>query len=149
MPSPHKFIDEIIASLRNVIAPAIADPYPKAQAYMAAVILEFVARQVEERTDPVVEKQQELARLFRDVEKILVDHGFAQVASAMLENSQSGTLSSPAREAYPEKERLCRLIELLYTYREEMGSQLFAELNQRVRLVLRRLLDQELKVMRQ
>jgi flagellar biosynthesis/type III secretory pathway protein FliH len=143
MLSPHKFIDEIIASLRNVIAPAIADPYPKAQAYMAAVILEYVTRQVEERTDAVAEKQQELAAFFRDVGKTLADHGFSQVASTVLDNGQRETTLDQAQE-----ERLCRLIEALYAHREEMGPELFAELNQRVRASLRRLLDQELKVVR-
>jgi len=41
-----QLIGEVVSSLRNVIGPAIDEPYPKAQAYMAAVILEFVSRQV-------------------------------------------------------------------------------------------------------
>jgi hypothetical protein len=44
-------LGEVVVALRNVIATAIAEPYPKTQAYMAALILEFVARQVEERAD--------------------------------------------------------------------------------------------------
>ena len=148
MLSPHKFIDEIIASLRNVIAPAIADPYPKAQAYMAAVILEYVSRQVEERTDAVVEKQRELATLFHDVGKTLADYGFSQVASVVLDEGQSETALDPAQEVQAQEKRLCQLIETLYAHREEIGPQLFADLNQRVRASLRRLLDQELKVVK-
>ena len=49
IPVKH-LLGEVIASLRNVIAPAIAEPYPKAQAYMAAVILEFVPN--EDRVSP-------------------------------------------------------------------------------------------------
>ena len=148
MLSPHKFIDEIIASLRNVIAPAIADPYPKAQAYMAAVILEYVTRQVEERTDAVAEKQRELAALFHNVGKTLADHGFSQVVSTVLDDGQSETALDPAQEVQAQEKCLCRLIETLYAHREEMGPELFAELNQRVQASLRRLLDQELKVVR-
>src|SRR5206468_3040516 len=51
MISAKQLLGEIVNSLRNVIAPAIDDPYPKAQAYMAAVILDFVSRQVKERGD--------------------------------------------------------------------------------------------------
>ena len=53
MLSPHKFIDEIIASLRNVIAPAIADPHPKAQAYMADVFLVDIIGQEERGSLPI------------------------------------------------------------------------------------------------
>src|SRR2546426_7511963 len=70
MPSAHYFLDEIIASLRNVIAPAIPDPYPKAQAYMAAVILEFVARQVDERTDIGEAKEAELDTLYGELARL-------------------------------------------------------------------------------
>ena len=71
MPSAHHFLEEVITSLRTVIVPAIADPYPKAQAAMAAVLLEFVSRQVAERSDIVRGKEQALGELFG---------GFAQIA---------------------------------------------------------------------
>ena len=58
MLSPQTFLEAIITSLRTTIAPAISEPFPKAQAYMAAVILEFVARQVEERTQSTEAKRQ-------------------------------------------------------------------------------------------
>jgi hypothetical protein len=35
-------LTEVVGSLRNVIGPAVNNPYAKSQAYMAAVILEFV-----------------------------------------------------------------------------------------------------------
>jgi hypothetical protein len=44
-------LTEVINSLRNVIGPAVKDPHAKSQAYMAAVILEFVSRQIEDRSD--------------------------------------------------------------------------------------------------
>jgi hypothetical protein len=60
-------IKEIVASLREVIAPAIAEQYPKSQAYMAAVVLEFVARQVEERSDIEAQKHAAMMELLRDL----------------------------------------------------------------------------------
>ena len=128
MLSAHSLLDAIIASLRNVIAPAIADPYPKAQAYMAAVILEFVARHVEERPDLAREREQTLKELFRDLSAVLDGKGLPEVDTADRE------------------ERLCRLIEWLYAEKDRLGPETFAIANRRVRETLRQLLDQELKV---
>lgn len=122
-----QLLNEIVASLRNVIAPAIAEPYPKAQAFMAAVILEFVSRQVEERSDIAEGKQEALAALFRDLSRL---DGTARLAG-----------SGPATEA-----ELSLLIERLYAERERIGEQAFTAANRLVRQTLRQLLDQELKV---
>jgi len=128
MLSAHRLLDEIIASLRNVIAPAIPDPYPKAQAYMAAVILEFVSRQVEERYDITREKQQALNDSLRDLSAILAG-------------------KEPSRSDITDQEaRLCRFIEWLYSEKDRLGPETFAMANRRVREALRQLLDQELKV---
>jgi len=124
----RRFLDEIVASLRTVIAPAIAEPYPKAQAYMAAVILEFVSRQVEERDDVEAAKARALDALFRDLPALL--GGWPLPGS--------GESDGPAR--------LCRVIEWVYAERERLGPEVFAAANGRVRRTLRELLDQDLKV---
>jgi hypothetical protein len=123
----HRLLEEVIASLRNVIAPAIPAPYPKAQAYMAAVVLEFVSRQVEERRDIMTEKEHALTELFSDLSTIL--------------DGKLLPAESPDREA-----RLCRLIEWLYAEKDRLGPDVFAAANTRVRTALRQLLNQELKV---
>lgn len=106
MLTAHHLFKEVIASLRNVVAPAIADPYPKSQAYMAAVILEFVSRQVEERRDIDQEKQQTLNRLFHDLSAFLADK----------------TPSSASETDY--EARLCRLIEWLYNEKSGLDQRL-------------------------
>jgi hypothetical protein len=128
MLSAHQLLNEIITSLRNVIAPAIPDPYPKAQAYMAAVILEFVSRQVEERYDITTEKEQALNELFQDL-------------STMLNGMPLAESSASSQEA-----RLCRLIEWLYGEKNRLGPEVFTTANRRIREALRQLLDQELKI---
>jgi hypothetical protein len=128
MLSAHRFLDEVIASLRNVIAPAITAPYPKAQAYMAAVILEFVSRQVEERSDIANAKDRTLGALFTDLSTLLSDPALAE-------------RSGEAGEA-----RLCQVIEQLYQERARLGEEFFTAANQRIRQALRELLDQDLKV---
>ncbi|MBI3302644.1 MAG: hypothetical protein HYZ72_11315 [Deltaproteobacteria bacterium] len=128
MLSAQRFLDEVIAALRNVIAPAISDPYPKAQAYMAAVILEFVTRQVEERSDIATAKEQALNALFDDLSRLLG-------GKELLERN------GEEREA-----RLCQVIERLYAERNRLGEEVFTAANRRVRQALRQLLDQDLKV---
>lgn len=127
MLSAHRFLDEVIASLRNVIAPAIADPYPKTQAYMAALILEFVSRQVRDRTDMAAGKADALASLFRDVGSI-----------------EGGGALDPGGD--DQQARLCGIIERLYAERGRIGEAEFHALNDRIRRCLRELLDQDLKV---
>ncbi len=122
-----QLLQEVIASIRNVIAPAIADPYPKSQAYMAAVILEFIARQVEERSDIAAAKSRIYARLFEDL-------------AAMPE------LGEIARGGGDPDQRLCEIIDQLYAERKRMGEAAFAAIDDRIRRALRSLLDEELKV---
>jgi hypothetical protein len=127
MISAKLLLSEIVNSLRNVIAPAIDEPYPKAQAYMAAVILEFVSRQVEERADIDRQKDFALGALFHDLANL----------------PDIAPLDDPEAEG---EMRLCRLIERLYQERERLGEEVFTAAHQRVRLTLRQMLDQELKV---
>ena len=128
MLSAQRFLDEVIAALRNVIAPAISDPYPKAQAYMAAVILEFVSRQVEERSDIAMGKEQALRALFADLSRLL------------------GGKELVERNGEEREARLCQVIERLYAERSRLGEEVFTAANRRVRQALRQLLDQDLKV---
>jgi hypothetical protein len=127
MLAAHHLLKEVIASLRTVIAPAVADPYPKSQAYMAAVILEFIARQVEERSDSSKAKEHVLDDLFSDLRLLITD-------------------KVPASKDPDQEARLCRLIEWLYTEKDRLGPEAFTAANQKVRTALRQLLDQELKI---
>jgi hypothetical protein len=122
-----QLLHEVISSLRNVIAPAIAEPYPKAQAYMAAVILEFVSRQVDERTDISAVTQAELTSMFHEISRLA---GMDRIVG----------LEAPSEAG------LCHLIERLYAERERLGEETFAVANRLVRETLRHLLDLELKV---
>jgi hypothetical protein len=122
-----QLLQEIVTSLREVIAPAIADPYPKAQAFMAAVILEFVARQVEDRSDLENQKHTVMVELLRDLSRLP-----EAVPIVRADQLTEGGLSD--------------LIEHLYAERGRLGEETFAGANRRVREALRQLLDQDLKV---
>jgi hypothetical protein len=122
-----RLLDEVISSLRTVIAPAIADPYPKSQAFMAAVILEFVAHQVTERGDIETAKHEALDSAFSDLAKLLENSAMENIG----EDSET---------------RLCGMIEQLYAHRATLGEEKFDGANRRIRQALRELLDQDLKV---
>ena len=122
-----QLLSEIVTSLREVIAPAIDEPYPKAQAYMAAVILEFVARQVEERSDIDEQKHAAMLELLRDLSRL-------------------PDVNRLVRGDELNEEGLSKLIEHLYAERGRLGEETFAAANGRVRQTLRKLLDTELKV---
>jgi hypothetical protein len=123
----RNLINEIVVSLREVIAPAIAEQYPKSQAYMAAVILEFVARQVEERSDVEEQKHAAMMELMRDLARL------PQVAKLV-------------RADHLSEAGLCDLIEHLYSARATLGEETFVAANRRIRETLRALLDAELKI---
>jgi hypothetical protein len=122
-----QLLNEIVTSLREVIAPAVADPYPKAQAYMAAVILEFVVRQVQERSDLEARKREVMLELVGDLTPLPGMNGLV-------------------RGDHLSEEGLCDLIEHLYAARDRLGAETFAVANRRVREALRQLLNQDLKV---
>ena len=122
-----QLLSEIVTSLREVIAPAIDEPYPKAQAYMAAVILEFVARQVEERSDIDEQKHAAMLELLRDLSRL-------------------PGVNRLVRGDELNEEGLSKLIQSLYAERRRLGEQTFAAANRRVRQTLRKLLETELKV---
>jgi len=127
MINARRMLDEVIASLRTVIAPAVAEPYPKTQAYMAAVILEMVARQMEERPDISIATSETIANLFASLRK------FDGLAARLerIEENEAG---------------LNQLIEGLHADRGALGEKIFTEANQQIRTALRRILNQELKV---
>jgi hypothetical protein len=144
MLSPQTFLEAIITSLRTTIAPAISEPFPKAQAYMAAVILEFVARQVEERTQSTEAKRQILDELFAEIDKVLTAHAVSHTDWPGLAAESYPT--ETAQAVHDQEARLCRVIETLYAHRDTLGPELFETLNQCVRTALRATLDQDLQV---
>ena len=121
-------LTEVISSLRNVIGPAVKDPHSKSQAYMAAVILEFISRQIEDRSDLEVVEQMALTELFDDLSRI-------QDVAEIVE-----------RDGPDPRSRLCHTIEALHSARGQIAPQAFERANRRIRLALRQLLDAELKV---
>lgn len=121
-------LSEVIGSLRNVIGPAVKDPYAKSQAYMAAVILELVYRQIEGQRDLENIEQAALTELFDDLSRV---PDLAEIVE---------------RDGPDLRIRLCNTIEALHHARGQIAPQAFEKANRRIRLALRQILDAELKV---
>src|ERR1700675_1980785 len=94
---------------------------------MAAVILEFLARQVEERSDIAAGKSRALASLYADLAKM-----------------PGVSVGNKAGEDRLDDEGLAMLIENLYQQRGRLGEAAFAAAHQPARRALRHVVDLDL-----
>lgn len=124
---PHRLLGEVIATIKNVIAPAIPDPYPKTQAYMAAVILEMVARSLEERRDLGDAKTDAVERLVAELRGL-------------------GVAPPPFAEGDDAEHRVGRISVALDADRASLGEETYRAAKGHLRRAMRVLLDQDLRV---
>ena len=131
---PEELLERMARTLRSDIAPAIADPYPKTQAFMASVILEKLARQLR--------LADAHARADREDQAALVDD-LARLVGSATPPRLTDTLKKQAADEGAAA--LGQLVEALYAERDELGPQRFDELLGRVRRTLRARLDRQLE----
>jgi len=131
--SPGKLLERIAATLRRDIGPAVGAAYPRTQAFMAAVVLQKLGRQL----------------------ALAEAHGAADAAEmkaliADLDRSSSG-VPAPVGAAVAalrnqrDDARLCALIEALYAHRAVLGNERFDALLSRVRRTLRANIDRRME----
>ena len=112
----------IAQTLKEEIGPAIDAEYPKTQAFMAAVVLQKLARQL----------------------ALAPAHAIAAAADidALVVDLRAADAPAPIRDAIEDIAQrrdaaaLCRLVETLYASREALGGRRFDELLARVRRTL-------------
>jgi hypothetical protein len=114
-------------TLRKEIGPAVDGDYPRTQAFMAAVILEKVARQLELRPAHERADAAEMRQLYADLDTVLTAEGAPTAVRALVDEGMAGG----------DSDGLCRLIEALYAHRDELGPSTFAAALSRVRTTLR------------
>ncbi len=118
-------LQRIAQTLRQEIAPALDAEYPKTQAFMAAVVLDKVGRQIALAPAHAVAAAAELNGLIGDL------------------NATAGDVPQAVRDAIAELARarsadsLSRLVEVLYSSKSALGERRFDELLARVRRALR------------
>jgi hypothetical protein len=139
MQAPDGLLSRVAAALRADIGPAVADAYPRTQAFMAAVVLDKLAGQLRnaqaDATADAVD-QHELAAVLR-AELVPADPAGLRAAVEALEGTEPVSLAAG--------EALHRLVTELYAIRAQLGEARFSELLGLVRPVLRARLDRRLR----
>ncbi len=133
LPIPE-LLERMAATVRTEIGPSVDGAFPRTQAFMAAVVLEKVARQValapeHERADAA-----DIALLFADLDAMLPAAATPPLLRAVV--AQGLDRGDGAV--------LCRLIEALYAQRVELGPAFEVALG-RVRTTLRAAIDRRVE----
>ena len=131
--APEELLERIAGTLRQEIAPAVADPFPKTQAFMASVILEKLARQLRNADRRAQADRDDQAALLDELEQLVGPDAPPQVRAALAAagDGDSGGLG--------------RLVEALYAERDALDPERFDQLLARVRRTLRARLDRQLE----
>jgi hypothetical protein len=131
-------LQRIARILRQDIGPAVADEYARTQAFMAAVVLEKLGRQLALAGEHEGAESADLALLVADLRGLLTE----------------GEAPAPVRTAVDalaerrDNAALCRLIEALYATRVTLGEARFAAALGRIRRTLRRSVDRRMEIAR-
>jgi hypothetical protein len=132
---PTDLLARMATTMRTEIGPAVDGAYPRTQAFMAAVILEKVARQLALAADHERADAAETAQLVADLAALLSAESTPPAVRAIATGDLAGSGS----------EGLCRLIEALYAHRDALGRSVFDAALGRVRATLRSRIDREME----
>jgi len=130
-----ELLQRIASTLKGDVGPAIETEYPKTQAFMAAVVLQKLGRQLGLEDAHRAAAAGDLSALLGDLRGVLAGGETPASVTAAVQ-----TLAS-ARDA----PALCTLIETLYASRAELGAARFEALLARVRATLRASIDRRLE----
>jgi hypothetical protein len=130
---PDELLQRMAATLREEIGPVVAEPFAKTQAFMAAVILVRIGRQLDLADAQAKAEREDLAALVDDLGRSLGASRPGRVGEAF-----RAVESGDGRALGP-------LIEALYAERAELGRELFEASLRRVRVALRGRLDRQLE----
>jgi len=120
--------------LRNDIGPAVTEPFPKTQAFMAAVILDKVSAQLHHAAGHAAADAADRAGLAADLASQVTAADPAPLRDAVAALATGGD------------EVLGRVVTALYDGRDALGAERFDALLARVRRTLRARLDRQLEV---
>jgi hypothetical protein len=130
---PPELLGRLATTLREDIGPAVNAAYPRTQAFMAAVVLEKMSRQLALTSAHEHADRAEMIQLFTDLR--------ARLGAASTPPALRAIVNERGND--DDGERLCRLIEALYAHRDTLGSSFDATLG-RVRATLRARVDRQM-----
>src|SRR5262249_47703132 len=131
-----ELLQRIARTLRQDIGPAVRAEYPRTQAFMAAVVLQKVSRQLALADEHAAAEIADLTALLADLRQLSLDDSAPSPVLAAVDGLAQA-LDAAA---------LCRLIEALYGARADLGEARFATLLGRIRQTLRRNIDRRMAV---
>lgn len=134
MLSPEELLERMSGILRRQIGPAVADPFPKTQAFMASVVLEKLARQLATTAAHAEADSRDVAAL-----QATLSAGTEPGDPAAVTQAVAALDQGPAGPA------LSRLVAALYDERPALGAERFQQLLSHVRPTLRARLDRQLE----
>ena len=129
-------LQRIARILRREIGPAVDAEYPRTQAFMAAVVLEKLGRQLALAGEHAAAESTDLTALLDDLRARLAEGNAPAVIRTAIDSLEQ------TRDAAA----LCRLIEALYASRVPLGEAQFTALLARVRTTMRRSIDRRVAV---
>ena len=129
-------LQRIARILRQEIGPAVDAEYPRTQAFMAAVVLEKLGRQLALAGEHAAAETADLTALLADLRTLLADES----APAAIRTAIDGL------EQTRDAAAVCRLIEALYACRVPLGEARFTALLARIRTTMRRSIDRRVAV---
>ena len=132
--TPSELLERLAATFRSEVGPAIEAEYPRTQAFMSAVVLQKLARQLDLEAEHDELERREREALRQDLERLL-----DEVAAPRTVREAFAGLR-PQGDA-----GLCRFIETLYAEREALGTAGFDALLGRTRQAMRRSLDRRME----
>ena len=122
--------------LREAIGPAVDAEYPRTQAFMAAVVLQKLGRQIAVAGDHAAAETADVTALLADLRGLLA----SERAPATVRAAVDGLAETRDRAG------LCRLIEAVYACRADLGEAGFAAVLGRIRRTLRLDIDRRMAV---
>jgi hypothetical protein len=133
--NPGELLQRIANTLKGDVGPAIEAEYPKTQAFMAAVVMQKLGRQLDLEGAHCAADAAELSALLDDLRGVL---GGGETPASVTRAVQTLTRTRDAAA-------LCMLIETLYASRAELGTARFDALLGRVRETLRASIDRRME----
>ena len=130
-----ELLQRIASTLKRDVGPAIEAEYPKTQAFMAAVVLQKLGRQLDLEGAHRSADAADLSALLDDLRGVL---GGRETPASVTGAVQTLTRTRDAAA-------LCTLIETLYATRAELGAACFDALLGRVRETLRASIDRRME----
>jgi hypothetical protein len=130
-----ELLQRIANTLKRDVGPAIEAEYPKTQAFMAAVVLQKLGRQLGLEGAHRAANAADLSALLDDLRGLLAGGETPASVTAAVQ-----TLASTRDAA-----GLCTLIETLYARRAELGARRFDALLGRVRETVRASIDRRME----